>query len=177
MLASIQKLLKYRAVRIGLCAVLLLASAALLFAPQAVSVFAPTPSGVVYPPFGDIVVEVLDGTTLKPIEGADVIVVETGGRYKTQADGKTPVIRVPIFEDPVFSDILKKPWGEITLIVHKKGYADYVLFHTQIWESGRRQGPRVLLFETGDGEDARPFVIVEGPQRLWVEELIKKFIP
>ena len=166
-------LFKFRSIRIGLCALIIILSAALLFAPETMSVFNPEP---VYPPYGDIIPEVLDGMTMQPIEGAEVIVVETDKHVFTQADGKTPAIRVPIIEDAHFKDILKKPWGEITLIVHKEGYADYVLFHTQIWENERRQGPRILLFEADMEAAERPFVIVEGPQRLWVNELIKKFV-
>ncbi|MFZ5974084.1 MAG: hypothetical protein ACOYU3_01575 [Bacillota bacterium] len=175
MFSSIKNLFKYRSFRIGLCVVILILSASLLLTPETVSVFNPDP--VVYPPYGDIVPEVLDGMSMQPIEGAEVIVVETNKRYSTLSDGKTPVIRVPILEDEHFKDILKKPWGEITLIIHKEGYADYVLFHTQIWENERRQGPRILLFKADEQAAERPFVIVEGPQRLWVNELIKKFIP
>lgn len=174
MFSTIKSLFKFRSLRIGLCVLIIILSAALLFAPETLSVFNPAP---VYPPYGDIVPEVVDGMTMQPIEGAEVVVAETNKRVFTQADGKTPVIRVPIVEDEHFKDILKKPWGEITLIVHKEGYADYVLFHTQIWENERRQGPRILLFKADKEAAERPFVIVEGPQRLWVNELIKKFIP
>ena len=171
----LKNLIKYRAAAAVLCAFAALAAAALLFAPEAaVSVFGTQP---VYTPRGEIVPEVLDGMSLAPIEGAEVVVVETGERYRTKASGKTQAIRVPVIEDAHFANILKKPWGEITLIVHKDGYADYVLFHIQIWENQRREGPRILLFKADVQAKERPFTVVEGPQRLWVMELVKKYFP
>ncbi len=131
---------------------------------------------VVLPPYGDIIIKVQDGMTLKPIEGAEVIIVETDGHYTTDKQGKTPKIRVPIIEDKNFTDILKKPWGEVTIIVAKPGYATYVLFYAQIWENETRQGPNVLLFEADENAAERPYIIVEGPQRIWVNELISKYV-
>ena len=170
-----KNLFKYRAAAAVLCAFAALAAATLLFAPEAaVSVFG---TGPVYTPRGEIVPEVLDGMSLNPIEGAEVVVVETEGRYRTKSDGKTQAIRVPVVEDAHFADILKKPWGEITLIVYKDGYADYVLFHTQVWENQCREGPRILLFKADAQAKEQPFSIVEGPQRLWVMELVEKYLP
>lgn len=173
MFSTIKNRFRFRSIWISSCVLIIIAAAVLLFTPESLSIFAPEP---VRPPYGDIVPEVLDGMSMQPLEGAEVVVVETGKHLFTKADGKTPVIRVPIIEDAHFKDILKKPWGEITLIVHKEGYADYVLFHTQIWENERREGPRILLFKADEQASERPFSIVEGPQRLWVNELIKKFI-
>lgn len=131
---------------------------------------------VVLPPYGDIIIKVQDGMSLEPIEGAEVIIVETDGRYTTDEQGKTPKIRVPIIEDKNFTDILKKPWGEVTIIVNKPGYATYVLFYAQIWENETRQGPNVLLFKADESAAERPYIIVEGPQRIWVNELISKYV-
>ena len=166
---------KFRLFAAVLCALLVFSVAALILVPEvAVTVFDPDP---VYSPGGEIVPQILDGMSMTPIEGAEVVIVETGGRYRTKADGKTEPLRVPVIEDKRFSDILKKPWGEITLIVHKDGYADYVLFYAQIWENQRREGPRVLLFKADEQAEEHPFSVVEGPQRLWVNALVKKFIP
>ena len=131
---------------------------------------------VVLPPYGDIIIKVQDGMSLEPIEGAEVIIVETDGRYTTDKQGKTQKIRVPIIEDKNFTDILKKPWGEVTIIVTKPGYATYVLFYAQIWENETRQGPNVLLFKADERAAERPYIIIEGPQRIWVNELISKYV-
>ena len=130
-------------------------------------------SGSTHPPFGSLQIEVASGTTFAPIEGAAVVIAETGESYKTGTDGKTPLIRVPIIENTTFSHILAMPWGEVTLIVYKDGYTPYVLFHTQVWENEARQGPRIFMFE--DDGSSQPFSIVEGPQRIWVNQLVEKF--
>jgi len=126
-------------------------------------------------PFGYIQPQVVDGYTEEPLEGAVVVIPEINQKYRTNAQGLTADIRIPIKEDPAFKDILPKPWGEVTLIVYKEGYIDYVLFHTHVWENQGRKGPRILLFPEKEGESSHPMAIVEGPHRLWVNELVKKY--
>lgn len=46
--------------------------------------------------YGNLRVKVIDGRTLKPIEGAEVVVLETEKRYKTGANGLTPWIQAPV---------------------------------------------------------------------------------
>jgi hypothetical protein len=127
--------------------------------------------------FGQIRPIVVDGFSEEPLAGAVVVIPETGQRFVTGEDGATALIQVPIIEDQHFKDIAPKPWGEVTLIVYKEGYIDYVLFYTHVWENQTREGPKILLFPQPEGEPAEPFPIVEGPHRLWVNKLVDKFRP
>ncbi len=119
---------------------------------------------------------VFDGLTNMPIEDAVVVVAETGLQYKTDVSGKTGAVAVPVIYDARFDNILKKPWGEVTLLIYKDGYKPYVLFYLQVFADEDRSGPSIFLY----GEDSaseEPFAIIESPNRLWVESLIKKFQP
>jgi hypothetical protein len=127
--------------------------------------------------YGYIQPQVLDGFSQQPIEGAAVVIPETGQLFVTSEDGLTALIKVPIQEDAHFSEISPKPWGEVTLIIYKEGYVEYVLFHAHGWENQTRKGPKILLFPKVEGEDQEPFSVVEGPHRLWVRDLIEKYRP
>jgi len=127
--------------------------------------------------YGYIQPQVVDGFTEAPIEGAAVVIPELGKKFKTDAQGLTPVIRVPIIEDAHYKEIFPKTWGEITLIVYKEGYIDYVLFHTHVWENQSRKGPKILLFPESRSQSSDPMAIVEAPHRLWVKQLVEKFKP
>ncbi|MBE3101448.1 MAG: hypothetical protein IMZ47_04160 [Firmicutes bacterium] len=127
--------------------------------------------------YGYMQPQVVDGFSEEPIEGATVVIPETGQKFVTSKDGLTALIQVPVLDDKHFADISPKPWGEVTLIVYKKGYIEYVLFYTHVWESQTRKGPKVLLFPEVEGDRNEPFAIVEGPHRLWVNELVEKYRP
>lgn len=127
--------------------------------------------------YGYIQPQVVDGFSEEPIEGASVVIPETGQRFVTAKDGLTAIIKVPIKEDVHFAEISPKPWSEITLITYKEGYVEYVLFHTHVWEDQTRKGPRIMLFPQVEGEKHEPFSVVEGPHRLWVKELVEKYRP
>lgn len=127
--------------------------------------------------YGYIQPQVVDGFSEQPIEGAAVVIPETGQRFVTSEDGLTALIKLPIREDAHFAEISPKPWGEVTLIIYKEGYVEYVLFHTHVWEDQTRKGPTILLFPQVEGENQEPFSVVEGPHRLWVKDLIEKYRP
>ena len=122
--------------------------------------------------YGYLQPQVVDGFSEEPLAGAVIVVPETGNRFVTSEDGRTAVIQVPIREDEHFAKISAKPWSEITLIVYKEGYLEYVLFHTHVWENQTRKGPKILLFPRVEGEEQEPFSVVEGPHRLWVRDLV-----
>lgn len=127
--------------------------------------------------YGYIQPQVLDGFTEEPIEGAVVVIPETGQQFITSDDGQTATIKIPVMEDQHFAGFAPKPWSEVTLIVYKEGYLEYVLFHTHVWENQTRKGPRILLFPKTEGQDDEPFSIVESPHRIWVKDLVDKFRP
>lgn len=127
--------------------------------------------------YGFIQPQVVDGFSEEPIEGATVVIPEISQRFETAKDGCTAMIQVPIEEDQHFESIAPKPWGEITIIVYKEEYIDYVLFNTHVWESQTRKGPKIMLFPKAEGDKNEPFAVVEGPHRIWVKELVEKFRP
>ena len=124
-----------------------------------------------------LTVNVVEGYTETPIEGASVVVVETGQVYSTDASGYTEVMEVPVIRDTRYDDILSKSWGEITLIIYKDGFVPYALFYLQVAAGETREGVKILLFEQGDTESSEPFSIIEGPNRVWVDALIEMYQP
>lgn len=128
-------------------------------------------------PQGRMTVEVVDGFTDAPIEGATVVIPETGDKFTTDKNGKTAQFTLPILENSTYKSILRQPWGEVTVLVYKDGYIPYALFHTQVWENQARQGPRIYLFAPEYAQNDQPFSVIEGPQRIWVNELLKKYKP
>ncbi len=122
-------------------------------------------------------VEVVDGMTEAPVEGAKVVIPELGKAFDTDKTGMTGVIDVPFLPDKHYDEILPQPWGEITLLVYKQDYATYALFHCQVVAGQTRMGPKILLFKNSELSTDQPFSIIEGPNRIWVNELIKKYQP
>ena len=142
-----------------------------VISPDAVSVFG-SKSDTAY-----VTVNVLEGYTETPIENASVVVVETGKEYQTDKDGMTDKIDVPVIRDARYDSIMPKQWGEITLIVYKEGFVPYALFYLQVLGGQTREGVKILLFEEGQTESSQPFSIIEGPNRLWVNEMVEKYRP
>lgn len=124
-----------------------------------------------------LTVNVVEGYTESPIVDASVVVVETGNVYTTNSEGHTGVIEVPLVRDTRYDKILAKPWGEITLIIYKEGFMPYALFYLQVVGGQTREGVKILLFEQGITDSNEPFSIIEGPNRIWVDELIKMYQP
>jgi hypothetical protein len=126
---------------------------------------------------GKVQFQVVEGFTETPLEGATVVILDTDKSYQTDAQGFSPVIEVPIITDDRFNKILQKPWGEINAIIYKKDYIPYALFYLQVFKDKTRKGVKILLFKEGEVASSEPFSIIEGPNRLWVEQLIKEHQP
>lgn len=124
-----------------------------------------------------LTVSVVEGYTETPIENAAVVVVETGQIYHTDENGLTDIIEVPVVRDSRFDRILQKSWGEITLIIYKDGFVPYALFYLQVLGGQTREGVKILLFEQDKTQNNAPFSIIEGPNRIWVNELVEKYRP
>lgn len=160
---------------IGVSALLLIGAVVLVVSiagPKEMSVFSFSNSGK-----AQLSVNVVEGYSEMPIENASVVVLETGKVYQTDANGYTQVFEVPVLRDTRFDDILSKPWGEVTLIIYKEGFMPYALFYLQVIDGQTREGVKILLFEQGVSKSSEPFSIIEGPNRLWVDKLIKMYQP
>lgn len=119
---------------------------------------------------------VLDATNKKPLSGAQVCVLETGLVYSTNERGQTEPISVPFIRDTRFDKILKKTWGECNIVVFKEGYIPYTLFYLQVSPDKIRNGPEILLFNSSSSENPRPFSIIEGPNREWVDAIVSSLL-
>jgi hypothetical protein len=122
--------------------------------------------------FGSVEFVVVDGFSEEPLKQAKVVIIETGEIYYTDEFGKTPKVLVPIIRDRRYDKIIPKPWGEISVIIYKEEYLEYALFYLQVFEGETREGIKILMFKQEDASSANPFSIIEGPNRLWVNELI-----
>ena len=65
--------------------------------------------------------------------------------------------------------------GEISLIVYKEGFLRTRFYFSRGGQT--REGVKILLFENNSTQSTEPFSIIEGPNRVWVDELVKKFQP
>ncbi|MDD4797787.1 MAG: hypothetical protein PHO66_08475 [Eubacteriales bacterium] len=126
-------------------------------------------------PWGNLIINAQDGLTKEPLCDVTVVIPETGQRYVTDQNGQTGVITVPIVSDAAYTSILPQTWGEITVLAYKAGYADYAVFHVQVWENQTRYGPTLMMFSNGDDVTGQPFTLTEGPHRLWVQQLLDRF--
>lgn len=118
---------------------------------------------------------VVDGFTEDPIAGAQVVVPELNMYFPTGKDGMTAPIKVPVRADSNFERINPKTWGEITLIVYKENYIEYVLLNAQVSENEVRKGPMILLFPISVGGRNQPFALIESPHDEWVSDLVDKY--
>ena len=151
--------------------------AALLLSILAICLLPIAKEASVIPHQGSLQIKVVDGFSDLPLLGATVVVPEADAQHITDENGQTPAIIVPIENDPRFNTLLSQPWGQATIMVYKEGYIPYALFYTAVWENQMRQGPTIYLFPEGATEGNEPFIVVEGPQRLWVQELLEKYQP
>lgn len=120
-------------------------------------------------------ITVKDAATEEPLENSTVCIIETGGYYKTDKDGKTGVIKVPLLKNTNFDKSSPRPWGEITLLAYKDGYIDFILFYVMVYENQTRNGPNIYLYATDDPETALTHSLVEGPETGWVNDLVRKY--
>jgi hypothetical protein len=178
-IAEVKKMEKRRdrrtlAAAAGICLLLVVAALALAFTltPTDVAVF-----GTDSAETAALTLRVLEGYTESPIENATVVILETEKTYKTNGEGLTEVIEVPVIRDSRYDTILEKPWGEVSMIIYKDGFVPYALFYLQVLGGETREGVKILLFEQGSTDSEEPFSIIEGPNRVWVNQLVEMYRP
>lgn len=126
---------------------------------------------------GSIKIEVVDGFTDLPVSGATVVIPEINKSFTTDQYGLTPLISVPVRADSRFDSMLPQDWGECSVLVYCEGYVDYALFHAHVNADRERDSIRIYLFEEGATGSSRPFSIIEGPDRQWVQKMLDKYRP
>lgn len=126
--------------------------------------------------FGDLRVKVIDGRTMKPIEGAEVVVVETEKRYHTNALGLTPWIQAPVLRSARFRFLVNELHGQLTLISYKNGYRDSIHMGVRMNE-GATTKTTIWQYKIEPGPDTRvePVLFQEPYHRLWLIQLADRF--
>lgn len=124
---------------------------------------------------GRMRVRVVDGMTDTPIEGAVVVLPETGGRYYTGADGLTEVITLPCLPDERHSALLETGEGRTTVIVYAEGYAPYLLLYARVLPGKERETPTVYMF--ADDGTLPVFEVIEAPPMEWAERVVERYRP
>lgn len=113
-----------------------------------------------------------DAVTGEAIEDATVVVAETGKSYTTSSDGTTDPI-------PCTASSLgeKYPYHSATLLVYADGYLDYAVFNVQAASGETREGPDILMFQKNQSDSQAAVVLVESPDRQFVETLVDGLNP
>lgn len=119
-------------------------------------------------------VRVIDGRTLSPISGAEVVLIETGTRTVTDKMGYTPYFDAPIIRNPKYFPLVAELHGQLGVIVYKNGYHDSVHLGIRMHDGIDAQ-TTVWMYKILPGERIEP-VLYEVPyHHLWVLELANRF--
>lgn len=120
-------------------------------------------------------VRVIDGRTLKPLSGAEVVLVETEQRLRTGPDGYTPWFDAPVIRNPRFRPMVAELHGQLTVIAYKNGYRDSVHMGIRMHE-GLDSQTTVWMYKIGPEDRRIEPVLYQVPyHRLWLVELVDKF--
>lgn len=123
--------------------------------------------------YGHICVYAVDAYSGKAVEGAVVILPESGMQAQTDSDGKAMFFHVPVEKNPLQNRLLEQDFGQSSILCYKEGYHPYALFYAQIPKARVREGPTLYLFPEG----TQAGCVIEAPPEGWVEELIKLYDP
>jgi hypothetical protein len=126
--------------------------------------------------FGRLRVKVIDGRTLKPLAGAEVVVVEIEKRYRTDNFGLTPWIKAPVLRSSRYRFLVNELHGQLTLISYKDGYRDSIHMGVRMNE-GQTTKTTIWQYKISPTEDTRiePVVYQEPYHRLWLIKLADRF--
>ncbi|MCY0876700.1 MAG: hypothetical protein OWT28_10605 [Firmicutes bacterium] len=125
---------------------------------------------------GRLRVKVIDGRTRKPLQGAEVVVIETEKRYKTDKDGLTPWIKAPVLRSARYRFLVNELHGQLNLISYKDGYRDSVHMGVRVNE-GAVTKTTIWQYKILPGPDTRvePVLYQEPYHRLWIIQLADRF--
>lgn len=98
---------------------------------------------------GYVQIKVLEAATLKPVANATVCIIENSHYTTTNSHGETPKIQVPVLRNANYDNILLKNWGELSILIYKPGYADYISFYNEVYAGVTRIGLVCYLMPAG----------------------------
>lgn len=118
---------------------------------------------------------VIDGRTQKPIEGAEIVIVENEQRYKTGADGYTPWFLAPVIRQPKFVPVVQELHGQLSAIAYKDGYRDSIHMGIRM-EEGIENQNTIWMYKIGPGDfRVEPVLYQEPYHHIWLIELADRF--
>lgn len=123
---------------------------------------------------GSLRLVVYDYATNAPIANAVCCIPEINCYFLTDQNGNTTVIDIPISQTVINNSTHKKKYGEVTLIVYKKGYIDYVRFNVKVQNNITRLVEKIYLYPTSN-ENSPPQLFAELPDINWTADLIRKY--
>ncbi|MFB5190435.1 hypothetical protein [Alicyclobacillus fastidiosus] len=120
-------------------------------------------------------VRVIDGRTHKPLSGAEVVVIETEKRLRTDATGYTPWFDAPVIRNPKYRPMVAELHGQLGVIVYKNGYRDSIHLGIRMHE-GIQQQTTVWMYKIGPGDRrVEPVLYQEPYHHIWLIQLADKF--
>lgn len=124
---------------------------------------------------GRLRVHVIDGRTLQPLHGAEVVLIETEQRLTTNANGYTDWLSAPIIRSPRYRPMIAELHGQLGVIAYKNGYRDSVHLGIRIHDDAPAE-TTVWMYEIGPGDRRIEPVLYEEPyHHLWLIDLADKF--
>ena len=125
---------------------------------------------------GRLRVKAMDGRTHKPLAGAEVVVLETEKRYRTDAEGLTQWIDAPVLRSARYRFLVNELHGQLTLISYKNGYQDSIHMGVRVNEKSDTK-VTIWQYRIIPGPDSRiePVLYQEPYHRLWLIQLADRF--
>lgn len=126
-------------------------------------------------PTSKLRVRVIDGRTQQPIEGAEVVLIETEQRATTGPDGYTQWMDAPIIRNPRYRPMVAELHGQLGVIAYKNGYRDSIHLGIRMHE-GIPSETTVWMYKLGPGDTRVEPVLYQVPyHHVWLVELADKF--
>ncbi|ACV58074.1 hypothetical protein [Alicyclobacillus acidocaldarius] len=120
-------------------------------------------------------IRVIDGRTKEPIEGAEVVLIETEQRFKTDAQGYTRWFDAPVIRNPKYRPMVAELHGQLGAIAYKDGYRDSIHLGIRVHE-GIRQQTTIWMYKLGPADRRIEPVLYQEPyHHLWLIQLADKF--
>ncbi len=120
-------------------------------------------------------IEVIDGRTKQPLEGAEVVLIENEKRYVTGKDGHTEWFDAPIIRNPKYRPLVAELHGQLGVIVYKNGYRDSIHLGIRMHE-GIRSEATVWMYKIGPGDRRIEPVLYQTPyHHIWLIEIADRF--
>lgn len=124
---------------------------------------------------GKLRVHVINGRTMKPLPGAEVVLIETEQRLTTDKDGYTKWFEAPIVRNPRYRPLIQELHGQLGVVVYKNGYRDSVHLGIRIHDDAPAQ-TTVWMYKIGPGDTRIEPVLYEEPyHHLWLIDLADRF--